>query len=92
MLSIDLSRAFDMAPCWALSASLLSAAAPRDLHDLRLDIHQACQYKIRAGQPEQHFPMQHGVRQGCSLSPLLFAIFKGWLCDQLWRGNGPMSS
>ena len=44
MLSIDLSRAFDMVPRWALSASLLSAEVPRELHDLILDIHQHCQY------------------------------------------------
>ena len=79
LLSIDLSRAFDMVPRWALSASLHRASVPADLHDLILDIHQDCQYRIKVGEQEQQFPMQRGIRQGCSLSPLLFAIFTGWL-------------
>ena len=83
LLSIDLSRAFDMVPRWALSASLYRASVPADLHDLILDIHQDCQYRIKVGEQERQFPMQRGIRQGCSLSPLLFAIFTGWLYDEL---------
>ena len=83
LLSIDLSRAFDMVPRWALSASLHRASVPEDLHDLILDIHQDCQYRIKIGEQERQFPMQRGIRQGCSLSPLLFAIFTGWLYDEL---------
>ena len=83
LLSIDLSRAFDMVPRWALSASLHRASVPADLHDLILDIHQDCLYRIKVGEQERQFPMQRGIRQGCSLSPLLFAIFTGWLYDEL---------
>ncbi|CAE7847569.1 unnamed protein product, partial [Symbiodinium necroappetens] len=83
LLSIDLSRAFDMVPRWALSASLHRASVPADLHDLILDIHQDCLYRIKVGEQERQFLMQRGIRQGCSLSPLLFAIFTGWLYDEL---------
>ena len=57
VLSIDLSREFDMVPRWALSASLHSASVPQDLHDLILDIHQACRYSVKIGKQERQTRM-----------------------------------
>ena len=81
LLSIDLSRAFDTVPRRALSQALRAAGVDSELHDLVLDLHEHCQYEISQGQYADKFDMQCGVRQGCSLSPLLYAIFTGWVYD-----------
>ena len=81
LLSIDLSRAFDTIPRRALSQALQAAGVEPTLHDLVLDLHEHCQYEISQGGFTDKFEMQCGVRQGCSLSPLLYAIFTGWIYD-----------
>ena len=32
--------------------------------------------------------MRRGIRQGCALSPLIYAIFSGWIYDQLCERVG----
>ena len=81
LLSIDLSRAFDTVPRQALSQALQAAGVEPALHDLVLDLHEHCQHEISQNGFTDKFDMQCGVRQGCSLSPLLYAIFTGWIYD-----------
>ncbi|OLP90264.1 hypothetical protein AK812_SmicGene28184 [Symbiodinium microadriaticum] len=83
---------FDVIPRWALSASLTSANLPDELHDLVLDIHMQCQYHIRLGSQSKMFAMQRGIRQGCALSLLNFAIFTGWIFDQLCAVLGKLEA
>ena len=68
-------------PRQALSRALQAAGVEPALHDLVLDLHEHCQYEISQNGFTGKFDMQCGVRQGCSLSPLLYAIFTGWLYD-----------
>ena len=83
LLSLDLSRAFDMLPRWALLQSLQAASVPEDLSRIVLELHEQCHYGIRHNRYQGRFEMQLGVRQGCVLSPLLFAAFTGLFYEKL---------
>ena len=83
LVSIDLSRAFDCVPRWALIRSLQAASVTPDLIDLVLALHEGCNYTITHANHTGHFRLEQGVRQGCCLSPLLFAIFTGWIYELL---------
>ena len=80
-LSIDLSRAFDQLPRWALVASLLHAKVEASLIDIIVAIHEGCTYHVTHAQHSGSFPLQVGVRQGCTLAPLLFCIYSCWISD-----------
>ena len=75
MLSIDLSRAFDTLTRAALLASMSAASVPEDLCQAVLQIHNQCTYTVRHHQQEGRFDMQVGVRQGCALSALQYALY-----------------
>ena len=89
LLSLDLSRAFDALPRWALAASLRSAGTPVELCEMVMDLHEQCRYTICHHKHTGSFPMELGVRQGCSLSPLLFAIFTGYFYEELQARTDP---
>ncbi|OLP79524.1 hypothetical protein AK812_SmicGene40178 [Symbiodinium microadriaticum] len=69
----------------AFSAAEVEQAAgtPSDLCEMVMDLHEQCRYSIRHNRHTGQLPMQLGVRQGCSLSPLLFAIFTGFFYEAL---------
>ena len=71
MMSIDLSRAFDNVPRWALQMALDKAGASTDLQQVVLALHEKCRYQVKHKGYEGTFAMKKGVRQGCALSPYL---------------------
>ena len=83
MISLDLSRAFDTLPRWALQASLAHVGVDQELQAAVLKIHEQCEYHIMHGGCRGQVPMRKGVRQGCSLSPSLYTIFTIWIYDTL---------
>ena len=83
LISLDLSRAFDCVPRQALVLSLQAASVSPDLIDLVIALHEGCNYTIEHGAHSGNFRLEQGVRQGCCLSPILFAIFTGWIYDLL---------
>ena len=69
MLGIDLSRAFDEIPRWALLLALQRSGAPEALQQAVIQLHASCKYTVTHKGHTRGFPMQRGVRQGCFLSP-----------------------
>ena len=83
MISLDLSRAFDTLPRWALQESLAHVGVSAELQAAVLKIHEECDYHITHGPHQGVVPMRKGVRQGCALSPCLYTIFTIWIFDTL---------
>ena len=83
MLSLDMSRAFDEVPRQSLAQALTHAGVSASLQHAILSMHERCCYEVTHEAHTASFPMLKGVRQGCSLAPLLFAIYSCWLYDQL---------
>ena len=89
MLSLDLSKAFDCVPRWALMQSLAHVGVGPDLQAAILSIHERCRYHIRHGKHNGSIDMKRGIRQGCALSPCLYSIFTVWLFDRLAARTSP---
>ena len=89
MLGLDLSRAFDQVPRGSLAHSLRNAGAPEELIHAVMHLHNACKYEVRHKGCKGKFAMQKGVRQGCTLSPCLYAIFSCLLYDILAERTCP---
>ena len=89
MIGLDLSRAFDKLPRWALQASLEHASVDSAVCRAVIAIHERCMYTIKHGPHEDRIAMKRGIRQGCSLSPSLYSIFTIWVFDQLSAITSP---
>ena len=83
MLGIDLSRAFDSITRVALQRSLQHAGAPEPLQQAVLQLHEHCRYRVRHKGNTGSFAMEVGVRQGCVLSPYLYALFSCLIYDEI---------
>ena len=83
MLGIDLSRAFDSITRLALQRSLQHAGAPEPLQQAVLQLHGHCRYRVRHKGNTDSFAMEVGVRQGCVLSPYLYALFSCLIYDEI---------
>ena len=66
MVSLDLSKAFDMIPKWALQASLEYAQVDAAVIKAVLAVHEQCAYNIMRSTFADSIRMLRGVRKGCS--------------------------
>ena len=73
MLAIDLSRAFDMVRHSDLYHSLRAAGVPQPLTQLVLEMHNQISYHIVSGH-HAAVAVRRGVRQGCTIAPLLWNL------------------
>ena len=80
-LSVDLSTAFDRVPRWALRRALQWAGADHAIIRTIEELHEQCRYHIEHAGFQGVVCMKRGVRQGCTLAPLLFTIFTCFLAD-----------
>ena len=83
MMGIDLSRAFDNLTREVLQKSLVHAKVDESLQRVLLEIHCQCTYQLKHQTCTGNFAMQKGVRQGCSVSPMLYSLFTVWLMAEL---------
>ena len=84
-LSVDMSTAFDRVPRAALRHSLVWAGASAELVDAIDQLHAQCKYHIQHAGFSGAVYMMRGVRQGCTLAPILFSVFSCFLADQIGR-------
>ena len=73
-LSLDINKAFDALPRRYLHQSLQRARIPEADINLILHIHDAARMVYQVGDKQACVNLNQGIRQGCSLSPLLWAV------------------
>ncbi|CAE7584044.1 unnamed protein product [Symbiodinium sp. CCMP2592] len=83
MLSLEVSKAYDCVSRQHLEAALRDAEVPGYLIELTLLIHHTACIRISHCTQETVIPTFRGLRQGCSLSPILWAILTGWMLRQM---------
>ena len=83
MLGIDLSRAFDNLTRSVLLKALQHAQVDESLQRVLLEIHCQCSYELQHHNRRGLFSMEKGVRQGCSVSPMLYSLFTVWMMAEL---------
>ncbi|CAE7827452.1 unnamed protein product, partial [Symbiodinium sp. CCMP2456] len=78
-LSLDISCAYDHVPWQSLDKALQAAAVPAPLTQAIMLIHHTAGLRIKHCGLEQTVSLRRGLHQGCGLSPLLWAVYCGWL-------------
>ena len=82
-LSLDVSQAYDGVSRSHLREALLEAQIPEALTTAILAIHNQAVLRISHDQYTDNIKLLTGLRQGCSLSPILWSIYTGWLLRRL---------
>ena len=84
VVALDLPQAFDRVNRVTLIHSLRALSVPEDLVGLIWAWHQNPEYILRVGDLEEHLPTTRGVRQGCTIAPLLWLIFLHCILEDLY--------
>ena len=87
-LTLDMTTAFDKLPRQSLADSLAWANVDDNLASLILDVHLACRYRVEHEGYSTLIDMKNGVRQGCTLAPLLWALFSVFLLSSIEQQLG----
>eukprot|EP00439_Symbiodinium_sp_Y106_P061517 s2303_g9.t1 len=73
-VSLDLSQAFDRLEWTLIREALTQAAVPSELYDLIVMWHRALCYHLRVCDATAKVDIRRGVRQGCRIAPMLWAL------------------
>ncbi|CAE7332469.1 unnamed protein product [Symbiodinium microadriaticum] len=84
-LSLDISKAYDHVDWRDLTQALAAAKVPESLISLIMMIHREARIRIQHCGHECTIAMGRGLRQGCSLAPILWSIYSGWVLTKLHR-------
>ena len=76
-----MAAAFDRVPRHALVQALRWAGATEQIIHVILQLHNLCSYVIQHGRYQGRVNMRRGVKQGCTLAPLLWTIFSTYLAQ-----------
>ena len=82
-LTLDMSTAFDRVPRSSLTEALLWAGASMQTVQGVLDLHEQCKYVIRHGPHTSYLSMKRGVKQGCTLAPLLWVVYSVYVAHHI---------
>ena len=66
-----------------LAQALQDAAVPRALAEAVLAVHNQALIQVSHRDQKDTVPLHTGLRQGCSLSPVLWALVTGWLLRRI---------
>ncbi|CAE7236597.1 unnamed protein product [Symbiodinium necroappetens] len=83
MLTVDLAQAFDRMPRSKLYQGLCRLELPQDLIHILMAWHSSIHYNIHHHQNTCSFRASQGIRQGCSVAPLLWLVFTHEVCCAL---------
>ena len=86
---LDMSTAFDIMPRSGLREALHEAGVPESPARLLLHWIDSSVYRIRVEQHTTEVASSRGVKQGCPVSPLLFAAFSTMVTRKLDAKLGP---
>ncbi|CAE7758405.1 unnamed protein product [Symbiodinium sp. CCMP2456] len=79
MLSLDITGAYDVVRRETLLLALQAAAVPAELRETVMAVHNQAKIRISHCGHEDTIALGTGLRQGCGLSPALWALVSGWL-------------
>ena len=79
MLSLDISKAYDKLPRSELYQALTHAKVDADLIAIIMAINSEAKLQIRHGGISHVVDTKQGIRQGCGLSPIVWAIYSAYV-------------
>ncbi|CAE7273824.1 LINE-1 reverse transcriptase-like [Symbiodinium microadriaticum] len=82
-LSLDLSRAFDLADRCSIYCTLEKYQVPRAVIDVVQRLHTGAQFVYQAGAHTAAFVPTNGLKQGCKVAPCLWVWYTVALFDTL---------
>ena len=82
-LSLDLSRAFDLADRCCIYATLEKYQVPRNVIDAIQRLHTGSKFVYKAGEHTASFTPTNGLKQGCKIAPCLWVWYTIALFDTL---------
>ena len=82
-LSLDVSCACDHVPWPELRLALEAARVDNNLIEAILLVHRTAKLHVSHCGMSQGVSLKRGLRQGCGLSPLLWAVFCGWILQNM---------
>ena len=88
MVFLDLAKAFDTIPHWAVKNALRRHNVPNEVIDAILEMYKGAYTKIKVkDQWTRKIKLNNGVKQGCPMSPLLFNLVMDELITNLEETN-----